>query len=70
MAKAVLGWLNRALTATLAATSEQAALPVENLVNDHLAVKWRAQGTVNQDIDLQSLSDIRLIVYYEDFTVL
>lgn len=52
MAKAVLGWLNRALTATLAATSEQAALPVENLINDHLAVKWRAQGAANQDIDL------------------
>src|SRR5690606_24201774 len=24
---------------------------------------------VNQDIDLQSLSDIRLIMYYDDFTV-
>jgi hypothetical protein len=52
MAKGVLGWNNRAVTATLAVTSAQPALPASYLVDAHLFTKWRSTGVGGQNIDL------------------
>jgi hypothetical protein len=44
MANAALAWINLFDSATLSASSAAAAMPVTNLQNEHVAVKWRGTG--------------------------
>jgi hypothetical protein len=53
MSNAALSWINRIAdpATSLSASSEVVSLPVANLADDHLAVKWRGNGVTAAYVD-------------------
>lgn len=58
MANGAIGYINRVMTATLVASSQQASLPATNLQSPHMAIKWRSATHTGVTLDVDAGSSV------------